>query len=90
MAHPRHAARPVLIPRRRHAEPHATRGARVVDDHVRQKMREVLDEVRSGRFAQALRDEAAEGYPLLENARAQARKTAIEQVFNDLKKLDGS
>ena len=65
-------------------------GPRVVDDHVRQKMREVLDEVRSGRFAQALRDEAADGYPLLENARAQARKTAIEQVFNDLKKLDGS
>ncbi len=65
-------------------------GPRVVDDHVRQKMREVLDEVRSGRFAEALRDEAADGYPLLENARAQARKTAIERVFNDLKKLGGS
>jgi ketol-acid reductoisomerase len=65
-------------------------GPRVVDDHVRQKMREVLDEVRSGRFAEALREEAAGGYPLLENARAQARKTAIEQVFNDLKKLGGS
>ena len=63
-------------------------GPRVVDEHVRQNMRAVLDDVRSGRFAQALRDEAESGYPLLENARTQARKTEIERVFNELKKLD--
>jgi ketol-acid reductoisomerase len=62
-------------------------GPRVVDDHVRQKMRDVLNEVRSGRFAESLRDEAANGYPLLENARAQARSTAVERVFNELRKL---
>ncbi|HEX7930526.1 MAG TPA: ketol-acid reductoisomerase [Sphingomicrobium sp.] len=62
-------------------------GPRVVDEHVRQNMRAVLDEVRSGRFAQALRDEAANGYPLLESARAKARQTQIECVFNELTKL---
>src|SRR6478735_252888 len=39
-------------------------GPRVVDENVRQRMREVLEEVRSGRFARALSDEAASGYPL--------------------------
>lgn len=62
-------------------------GPRIVDEHVKQNMRSVLDEVRSGRFAQALRDEAANGYPLLENARGSARKTEIERVFNELTKL---
>ena len=62
-------------------------GPKVVDEHVRQNMRAVLDEVRSGRFAHALRDEAASGYPLLENARAKARQTEMERVFNELTKL---
>jgi ketol-acid reductoisomerase len=50
-------------------------------------MREILDEVRSGRFAKALQQEAKAGYPLLEKARADARSKAIEQVFSELKKL---
>jgi ketol-acid reductoisomerase len=62
-------------------------GPRVVDGEVRRKMREVLDEVRSGRFARALQEEANAGYPLLEKARADARSKAIEQVFSELKKL---
>ena len=62
-------------------------GPRVVDDHVRQKMREVLDEVRSGRFAEALLQEADAGYPRLEKARVDARSQPIEQVFNTLKSL---
>jgi ketol-acid reductoisomerase len=62
-------------------------GPRIVDGDVRRKMREVLDEVRSGRFASALRREADSGYPLLEKARAEARSKAVEQVFSELKKL---
>jgi ketol-acid reductoisomerase len=62
-------------------------GPRIVDGEVRRKMREVLDEVRSGRFAKALQQEANAGYPLLEKARADARSKAIEQVFSELKKL---
>jgi ketol-acid reductoisomerase len=55
-------------------------GPRVVDDHVRARMREVLDEVRSGRFARALGEEAASDYPRLREARARARVQAIEQA----------
>ena len=62
-------------------------GPRVVDGDVRRKMRQVLEEVRSGRFAKALQQEADAGYPLLETARANARIKAIEQVFSKLKKL---
>ena len=55
-------------------------GPHVVDDHVRARMREVLDEVRSGRFARALGEEAASAYPRLREARARARVQAIEQA----------
>ena len=55
-------------------------GPRVVDDHVRARMREVLDEVRSGRFARALSDEASRGYPLLKAARARARALTVEKA----------
>jgi ketol-acid reductoisomerase len=63
------------------AELGATVGARrIVDDGVRQRMRDVLAEVRAGRFADQLRAEEANGYPLLEAARAEARQAPIEQV----------
>jgi len=63
-------------------------GPAVVDGLVRDRMRKVLADVRSGRFARALRDEAASGYPRLEKARADARQHRIEQVFARLKRLD--
>ena len=55
-------------------------GPRVIDDHVRERMREVLEDVRSGRFARALTDEAASGYPRLRDARARARGLAVEKA----------
>jgi ketol-acid reductoisomerase len=59
-------------------------GPRVVDDHVRVRMREVLEEVRSGRFALALGEEAAQDYPRLKAARAQARALAVEKARRSL------
>lgn len=59
-------------------------GPRVVDDHVRTRMREVLEEVRSGRFARALSDEAAQDYPRLKQARARARALAVEKAREKL------
>ena len=65
-------------------------GPRIVDDHVRERMREVLADVRSGRFARQLEAEAASGYPVLEKARTDARNRAVERVFNGLRKLNGA
>ena len=62
-------------------------GPRVVDDHVRDRMREVLADVRSGRFAQELKAEAEAGYPRLEEARAAARAGALQQTFEKLRRL---
>jgi ketol-acid reductoisomerase len=50
-------------------------------------MREVLAEVRSGRFAEALRTEAQNGYPLLAKARAEAGNNPIERVSEKLQRL---
>jgi ketol-acid reductoisomerase len=62
-------------------------GPKIVDEHVRQKMAQVLEDVRSGSFAQQLKAEADSGYPLLEKARSDARERAVERVFNELRKL---
>ena len=62
-------------------------GAHIVDDSVRARMREVLEDVRSGRFARRLGEEAASGYPLLRAARARARKLAVEQAREKLAEL---
>jgi ketol-acid reductoisomerase len=56
-------------------------GRRIVDVSVRERMAEVLNEVRQGRFAEQLRQEEANGYERLEGARSVARKTQLEQTF---------
>jgi ketol-acid reductoisomerase len=59
-------------------------GKRIVDEGVRQRMAEVLAEVRAGRFADELRSEERSGYERLEKARAQARSTTIEKTYRRL------
>jgi ketol-acid reductoisomerase len=55
-------------------------GSRIVDEGVRQRMADVLTEVRAGRFAEELSREEADGYPRLERARSEARDSLIEQT----------
>ena len=55
-------------------------GPRIVDDEVRRRMREILSEIQIGKFADALRDEEASGYPRLRAARDQARKLGVESA----------
>jgi len=59
-------------------------GPRVIDDSVKARMRDVLESVRNGRFAAALRDEEASGYPVLRRAREQARSAAVESARRSL------
>lgn len=60
-------------------------GRRIVDAGVRQRMAEILAEIRAGRFADDLTREEAEGYPRLEQARAEARALPVEQAFKSLR-----
>jgi ketol-acid reductoisomerase len=59
-------------------------GKRIVDADVRQRMAKVLDEVRAGRFADELRSEGVSGYTRLDDARAAARETLIEETYRRL------
>ena len=62
-------------------------GPRIIDEHVRRRMQDVLAEVSSGRFAEELRREAESGYPRLTQARAAARAHAVEHMFQKLAKV---
>ena len=62
-------------------------GRRIIDDSVRGRMAEVLTEVRAGCFASALRDEEANNYPRLKQARTENRETLAEQTY---RRLNGS
>ena len=59
-------------------------GARIVDNGVRSRMREILAEIRAGRFSDTLSDEEASGYPRLRAAREQARGLRVEQARRKL------
>jgi ketol-acid reductoisomerase len=63
-------------------------GTRIVAQSVRERMTEVLAEVRAGRFADELRREEAEGYPRLGHARMEARQALIEQTRRRLSDED--
>ena len=64
-----------------------TRGDRVIDEHVRGKMREVLGEIQDGTFAREWIAEMDSGEHKLEELRAAARERQIEQVGLELRSL---
>jgi ketol-acid reductoisomerase len=64
-----------------------TRGSRVIDDHVRGKMREVLGEIQDGTFAREWIAEMDSGERNLDELRAAARERQIEQVGLELRSL---
>jgi ketol-acid reductoisomerase len=63
-------------------------GRRIVDSSVRERMRQVLAEVRAGRFAGELSQEEAGGYARLERSRAEARGTLLEATFRKLSETE--
>ncbi|MYH55993.1 MAG: ketol-acid reductoisomerase [Acidimicrobiia bacterium] len=62
-------------------------GPRIITDQTRQVMQEVLDDIRSGRFARRWMDEARAGAPRLLDRRAQERSHQVEQVGAELRNL---
>ena len=63
-------------------------GTRIIDVGVRQRMKEILLEVRAGRFADELRREEREAYPRLERSRQETRKTLLEETFTRLREVE--
>ena len=61
-------------------------GRRIVDTSVRQRMAQVLSEVRAGRFAEQLQEEEAAAYPRLKAARQEWRETLLDKTFRALSK----
>ena len=59
-------------------------GPRIVDEGIRSRMREILAEVRAGKFSQLLEDEEASGYPRLRRARERARALRVEAARKKL------
>jgi ketol-acid reductoisomerase len=64
-----------------------TRGPRVVDEHVRERMRELLDDIRSGVFAREWIAEMDAGEPHLRELREQAGEQRLEEVGRELRAL---
>ena len=60
-------------------------GRRIVDRSVRQRMTEILADVRAGKFATELSREEENRYPRLEQARRENRETLLEETYRRLK-----
>jgi ketol-acid reductoisomerase len=67
-----------------------TRGPKVVDEHVRESMRKILDDVRSGAFARELIADDEAGRPRFKELRERSRGGQLEQVGKELRELAGA
>jgi len=64
-----------------------TRGPRVIDEHVRAEMRQILEDIRSGAFAEEWIAENRTGRKRFEDLRAQGAAHPIEKVGAELRSM---
>ena len=64
-----------------------TRGPRIIDSHVRQKMKEILGEIQSGAFAKEYIGENEAGRPNFNRLRKEGENHPIEKVGRELRKM---
>lgn len=57
-----------------------TRGPRFVDPELRERMRQGLEEIRSGKFAREWAEEQVRGYPVLTALRQAARSLPLHKL----------
>ena len=62
-------------------------GPRIIDDSVKERMREVLEDIKSGAFADRFIKDQDAGAPEFRRLREQAETHSIEQTGRDLRKL---
>ncbi|MFH1774226.1 MAG: ketol-acid reductoisomerase [Methanobacteriota archaeon] len=66
-----------------------TRGKRIIDEHVRQNMRQVLEEIKDGTFAHEWLAEYAAGLPKFDIMKRTESKHQIEKVGAEIRKMFG-
>ncbi len=64
-----------------------TRGPRLIDESVKQRMREILDDIQSGRFAREWVSENQAGAPSFKAMRRRAAEHEIEEVGAKLREM---
>jgi ketol-acid reductoisomerase len=62
-------------------------GPRVIDDSVKERMQDILGDIKSGTFAQRFIDDQDAGAPEFKELRARAEKHPIEATGRELRKL---
>jgi len=66
-----------------------TRGPRIVDGHVREVMKKILEDIQSGAFAEEWVSESKKGIPNLKRMREEGKAHLIEKVGRDLRRWAG-
>jgi ketol-acid reductoisomerase len=66
-----------------------SRGPRVIDEHVRKSMKQILEDIRSGAFAKELFADDDAGRPRFRELREQAKGGQLEEVGKELRELAG-
>ncbi len=66
-----------------------TRGPRIIDKRVRERMREILAEIQNGKFAEEWKREKENGFPTLKREREKLAQLLIERVGKELRKWAG-
>jgi len=61
-----------------------SRGERIIDSHVRENMRQVLEEIINGQFSQAMRREFSQDKPQIRQALHRDEQHLIERTHRDL------
>ncbi len=64
-----------------------TRGPRIADESCRDRMREILDEIRSGRFAEEWSRDSESGCKRLERLREQADRLPVAEMGRKIRRL---
>jgi len=64
-----------------------TRGPVIIDDRVKDSMKKILADVRSGKFAEEWIGEKESGLPVLKSLREEGSETQIEKIGKEIRKM---
>lgn len=62
-----------------------TRGKRLIDENVREKMKTMFDEIRNGQFSAEWKAEAEQGFPAIEKRLQEQKNSELQKTYDRLK-----